>query len=217
MSPLAQFLLIVLVLGAGTDYGLFLVFRTREELRDRRPPSDGEDGAPERGLFRTVLSDLARPRPAARTALVEAVTRVGESITFSAATVIAAVLTLLAASFPFFSDLGIPFAIAIAVTLLAGLTLLPALLSIRLSLLAIKRTIFRAVFRGPKLLPWSIQGRGGRMGPGGGPVVRQPGLTLIVGVVAFGALALGVSATRRRARRHHRPPPAVTPPSARRC
>ena len=33
VSPLAQLLLIVLVLGAGTDYGLFLVFRVREELR----------------------------------------------------------------------------------------------------------------------------------------------------------------------------------------
>ena len=32
VSPLAQFLLIVLVLGAGTDYGLFLMFRVREEM-----------------------------------------------------------------------------------------------------------------------------------------------------------------------------------------
>jgi len=194
VSPLAQFLLIVLVLGAGTDYGLFLVFRTREELQAAGHDSPGTDSATDGGLLRSVLSDLARPRPAARTALVEAVTRVGESITFSAATVIAAVLTLLAASFPFFSDLGIPFAIAIAVTLLAGLTLLPALLSIRLSLLAVKQAVFQAVFGRPKLLPWSIQGQGraGIWGRVAGSVVRRPGLTLTAGVVLFGALAFGV-------------------------
>jgi RND superfamily putative drug exporter len=197
VSPLAQYLLIVLVLGAGTDYGLFLVFRTREELRRAGHDVTGVDsaGTPDRGWLRAVLSDLAGPRPAARTALVEAVTRVGESITFSAATVIAAVLTLLAASFPFYSDLGVPFAIAVAVTLLAGLTLLPALLSIRLSLLAIKRRTFLAVFRRPKLLPWSIQGQSGGAGVWGqiaGRIVRRPAITLTVGVVAFGAVALAV-------------------------
>jgi putative drug exporter of the RND superfamily len=193
VSPLAQFLLIVLVLGAGTDYGLFLVFRVREELRAAGHDVTGMDGVPERGLFRSVLSDLAGPRPAARTALIESVTRVGESITFSGATVIAAVLTLLAASFPFYSNLGIPFAIAIAVTLVAGLTLLPALLSIRLSLLAVKRTVFQAIFHKPKLLPWSIQGSGGTgvWGRVAGRIVRRPALTLIIGVLAFGALALG--------------------------
>jgi RND superfamily putative drug exporter len=197
VSPLAQYLLIVLVLGAGTDYGLFLVFRTREELRGSGHDVTGVDSAAvaDRGWLRTVLSDVAGPRPAARTALVEAVTRVGESITFSAATVIAAVLTLLTASFPFYSDLGIPFAIAIAVTLLAGLTLLPALLSIRLSLLAIKRRTFSAVFRRPKLIPFSIQGQSGGAGIWGriaGRIVRRPAITLAIGVVAFGAVALGV-------------------------
>jgi putative drug exporter of the RND superfamily len=194
VSPLAQFLLIVLVLGAGTDYGLFLVFRTREELRSAGHDVTGMDGVPDRGTFRMLLSDLTGARPAARTALVESVTRVGESITFSAATVIAAVLTLLAASFPFYSNLGIPFAIAIGVTLLAGLTLLPALLSIRLSLLAMKRTLFTAIFNRPKLIPWNIQGSGkpGIWGNVAGRIVRRPALTLIIGVVAFGALALGV-------------------------
>ncbi|MGH3408903.1 MAG: MMPL family transporter [Streptosporangiaceae bacterium] len=194
VSPLATFLLIVLVLGAGTDYGLFLVFRTREELRAAGHDVTGMDGGPGRGTMSTVLSDLAGPRPPARAALIEAVTRVGESITFSAATVIAAVLTLLAASFPFYSNLGIPFAIAIAVTLLAGLTLLPALLSIRLSLLAVKRTIFQAIFHKPKLLPWSIQGSGGAgvWGRVAGRIVRAPALTLIIGVLAFGGLALAV-------------------------
>ena len=42
VSPIAQFLLIVLVLGAGTDYGLFLVFRVREELRNAHHATAGE-------------------------------------------------------------------------------------------------------------------------------------------------------------------------------
>jgi RND superfamily putative drug exporter len=197
VSPLAQYLLIVLVLGAGTDYGLFLVFRTREELRRSGHDVTGVDPAvgPDRGWLRTVLSDLGGARPPARAALVEAVTRVGESITFSAATVVAAVLTLLVASFPFYSNLGIPFAIAIGVTLLAGLTLLPALLSIRLSILAIKRRTMVAIAGRPKLLPWSIQGKAGGAGIWGrvaGRIVRRPALTLTIGVVAFGALAFGV-------------------------
>jgi RND superfamily putative drug exporter len=195
VSPLAQFLLIVLVLGAGTDYGLFLVFRVREELRGAGHDVTGATGASDRGTFRTLLSDLAGARPPARTALVQSVTKVGESITFSGATVIAAVLTLLAASFPFYSNLGIPFAIALGVTLLAGLTLMPALLSIRLSLLEVKRGLFRAMFHKPKLLPWSIQGKGGTgvWGRVAGRIVRKPAATLAIGVVLFGGLAAAVT------------------------
>ncbi len=131
VSPLAQFLLIVLVLGAGTDYGLFLVFRVREELRAAGHGKEGVVYPGSSGVPSGLRGDLLHPRPAARQAIVRSVTKVGESITFSAATVIAAVLTLLLASFSFYSDLGIPFAIAIGVILLAGLTLLPALLSIQ--------------------------------------------------------------------------------------
>ncbi len=69
ISAITQVLLIVLLIGAGTDYGLFLVFRVREELRDGQEPHD-----------------------AVRHALV----RVGESITASAGTVILALLTLTA-------------------------------------------------------------------------------------------------------------------------
>ena len=103
VSALAQLILIVLVLGAGTDYGLFLVFRVREAVRDGMPM---------------------------REAVVHSLGRVGESITFSAGTVIAALLSLLAASFGIYSNLGIPLAIGIGLMLLAGLTLLPALLAI---------------------------------------------------------------------------------------
>ena len=194
VSPIAQFLLIVLVLGAGTDYGLFLVFRVREELRGERHETAGENYPGSAGLGGSLIGDLVHTRGPARDAIVRSVTRVGESITFSAFTVIAAVLTLLLATFSFYSDLGGPFAIAIGVILLAALTLLPALLSIRLSLLAMKRSLFRSWFGRPKLLPWNIQGSGkpGVWGQVAGRIVRHPVPTLVSGVVLFGGLALAV-------------------------
>jgi RND superfamily putative drug exporter len=103
ISSITQVLLIILLLGAGTDYGLFLVFRVREELRGGREPHD-----------------------AVRHALV----RVGESISASAGTVILALLTLLLATFGIYHDLGVPLAVGMVVILAAGLTLLPALLAI---------------------------------------------------------------------------------------
>jgi RND superfamily putative drug exporter len=103
ISSITEVLLIVLLLGAGTDYGLFLVFRVREELRDGHAPDY-----------------------AVRRALV----RVGESISASAGTVILALLTLLLASFGLYHDLGIPLAVGVLVMLAIGLTLLPALLAI---------------------------------------------------------------------------------------
>jgi putative drug exporter of the RND superfamily len=199
VSSLAEFLMIVLVLGAGTDYGLFLVFRVREELRARQHEAAGAYYPGSRGLGGSMARDLIHPRPAPRESIVWSVTKVGESITFSAATVIAAVLTLLLATFTFYSGLAVPFAIAIAVTLLAALTLLPALLSIRLSLLAIKRSLFSSIrlwpFRGrPKILPWNIQGSGkpGVWGQVAGRIVRHPAPTLVAGVVFFGGLGLAV-------------------------
>ncbi len=194
VSPIAQLLLIVLVFGAGTDYGLFLVFRVREELRAEKHATEGEHYPGSRGLGGSLVGDLIHPRSPARNAIVRSVTKVGESITFSAATVIAAVLTLLLATFSFYSNLGFPFAIAIGVTLVAALTVLPALLSIRLSLLAMKRSLFRAVFGRPKLLPWNIQGSGkaGTWGRVAGRIVRHPVPTLVSGVVLFGGLAFAV-------------------------
>jgi putative drug exporter of the RND superfamily len=194
VSPIAQLLLIVLVIGAGTDYGLFLVFRVREELRARQHDTGGELFPGRAGTGSSILADLAHPRPTARDAIVWSLTRVGESISASAATVIAAVLTLLLASFSFYSDLAWPFAIAVVVILVAGLTVLPALLSIRLSLLAVKRSLFSAWFGKPKLIPWGIQGRGGPglWGRVAGRIVQHPGPTLLAGLVFFGGLAFAV-------------------------
>ncbi|MFC9643851.1 MMPL family transporter [Streptomyces mirabilis] len=150
ISSLAQQMLIVLVLGAGTDYGLFLVFRVREELRAGLPPKE---------------------------AVAKAVARVGESITFSAGTVIAALLSLRAASFGVYSNLGYPLAMGIGLMLLAGLTLLPATLAI----------IGRAVFW-PSRIQHGIQ-TGELWGRISGSIVQRPLATLMAGLVLFGGLA----------------------------
>ena len=194
VSSLASLLMIVLVLGAGTDYGLFLVFRVREELRAAQHGEQGAYYPGSRGLPGSLAGDVIHTRPPAKAAIIRSVTKVGESIAFSAATVIAAVLTLLLASFSFYSGLAAPFAIAIGVMLIAALTLLPALLSIRLSLLAMKRSAFQRVFGRPKLLPWNIQGSGkpGVWGRVAGRIVRHPVPTLLAGVVFFGALGVAV-------------------------
>jgi RND superfamily putative drug exporter len=151
ISEITELLLIILTLGAGTDYGLFLVFRVREEIRG------GMDG---------------------HAAVERALVRVGESITASAGTVILALLTLLLASFGIYHDLGIPLAIGIAVILLAGLTLLPALL---------------AIFGKAAFWPTRVTAGGARDGAWGriaARLIRRPGLTLGAGVLLFGVLAL---------------------------
>jgi RND superfamily putative drug exporter len=152
ISQITQLLLIVLILGAGTDYGLFLVYRVREGLRS--------------GLE-------------SRDAVALAVARVGESISASAGTVILALLTLLFASFGIYHDLGVPLAVGIAVMLVAGVTLLPALLSI----------LGRAVFWPSKIVPGdAIKSWWGSVAQ---RVIRRPAHTLAIGVIVFGALAFG--------------------------
>jgi len=103
VSIATQTLLPVLLIGAGTDYGLFLVFRVREEIRRGSAPNE---------------------------ALVTAMGRVGLSIAYSATTVIAALACLVIASFSLYRGLGPSLALGVVVMLAAALTLLPALLSI---------------------------------------------------------------------------------------
>ncbi|MHB8317779.1 MAG: MMPL family transporter [Acidimicrobiales bacterium] len=150
ISSITQLLLIVLILGAGTDYGLFLVFRVREELLAGREPKE---------------------------AVAVSLSRVGESITASAATVIVALLSLLLASFGIYHDLGVPLAVGIGVMLVAGLTLLPALLAV----------LGRAVFWPSKTAP--RERREGLWGRVAGRLVQRPALSLSVGVLVFAALA----------------------------
>ncbi|HLZ63728.1 MAG TPA: MMPL family transporter [Ktedonosporobacter sp.] len=92
----------VLLFGAGTDYSIFIASRFREELQHTQDKH--------RAMQQTMRA-------------------VGEAITSSAATVFLALLTLLFATLGLYSALGPTLAIAILVMLLAGLTLVPALMT----------------------------------------------------------------------------------------
>ncbi|MBB2934002.1 RND superfamily putative drug exporter [Amycolatopsis bartoniae] len=146
-------ILIVVLFGVGTDYILFLMFRYRERLRA------GDD--PKR-------------------AMVTAVSRVGEAITSAAAVVIIAFLTMALSLFGFFRSMGPSLAIAVAVTLLAGLTLVPAVVS----LLGTK------VFWPSKA--WRREPEAARFAAVGRAVGRRPAVFAGVSGVIMVALAIGL-------------------------
>ena len=91
-------ILVVVLYGIGTDYILFFLFRYRERLRL------GED---------------------TKTAVVHALERAGEAIASAGGAVIVAFLALLLSSLGIFKAIGPALAIAVAVTLVAALTLVP--------------------------------------------------------------------------------------------
>ena len=94
--------LVVVLFGIGTDYCLFLVSRFKEELGGNNP----------------------------RTAVELSLRRIGPVILASAITVILALLCLEISRFGNNRTSGLILAIGVAVTLLAGLTLTPALISL---------------------------------------------------------------------------------------
>ncbi|MER8187697.1 MMPL family transporter [Kitasatospora sp. NPDC094015] len=96
-------ILIVLVLGAGTDYALLLTARYREELRRHEDRHE---------------------------AMAYALHRAGPAILASSATVVASMLCLLVAEMNSTRGLGPVCAIGVLIALVAMLTLLPALLVI---------------------------------------------------------------------------------------
>jgi putative drug exporter of the RND superfamily len=151
VSQIASLLLIVLVIGAGTDYALFLMFRVRESMRTGLECHD---------------------------AIVLSVARVGETITFSAGVLIAALGSLAFATFSLYSGLAAPLSIGIGLMLIAGLTLLPAMLACL----------------GPAAFwPSSVRAGGGQSGWWGrtcARIVRRPWAVLGAGLIVFGALAV---------------------------
>ena len=152
-------ILIVLMFGAGTDYCLLLVSRYREELQ-----GGGDTAA----------------------AVARATARSGPAIVSAGATVVAAMLVLTLADFRATRDMGPVLALGVAVTVAAGLTLLPALLA------ALGRRAFWPVApgagarrTGPRL--WERIGR---------LVTARPGAVTAVVLAVLAAGALGNLADR---------------------
>ena len=98
-----QFVLTVLVFGAGTDYALLLIARYREELRGHEDRHE---------------------------AMAVALHRAGSAIIASGATVVLSLLCFLAAELNSTKSLGPAMAVGVASSLFAMMTLLPALLVI---------------------------------------------------------------------------------------
>ncbi|MDI5965245.1 MMPL family transporter [Streptantibioticus silvisoli] len=146
-------LLVVVLLGVGTDYFLFLMFRYRERLR---AGDDHEE------------------------AMIHAVGRVGEAIASAAGAVIIAFLALTLCSLGFFTQLGPALAILVAVTLVAGLTLFPALLATMKP---------RKLFWPSKA--WQSEPTGTRFASFGQAVRRRPAVMAAVSGVIMVALAIG--------------------------
>jgi RND superfamily putative drug exporter len=153
-------ILIVLMFGVGTDYCLLLVSRYREELHRVEDKHE---------------------------AMARAVRRAGPALLASGCTVVAAMLVLLLADTGSTNSLGPVFAIGVAAALLAGLTLLPALLT------AVGRKGFwprkAAVAYRPDV---DVAERPGLWRRIGDRVLRRPGLALAATVALFGVFTLGL-------------------------
>ena len=155
-------ILIVLMFGVGTDYCLLLVSRYREELRRLEDKHD---------------------------AMRRAVARTGPTILASGLTVSLAMMTLTLADAQLTSTLGPVAAIGVFCGMVAGLTLLPALLTI------FGRRGFwpraRLVEYDPEHASIARQGVWRRIGD---RVLQRPGAALAVTALAFVAGALGLLA-----------------------
>ena len=145
-------LLTVVLFGIGTDYILFLLFRFRERLRAGDDP---------------------------KAAVAIAVERVGQAIASAAGVVIIAFSAMLLASLGFFTTLGPSLAVAVALMLLAALTLIPALLAL----------IGPRVFWPSK--SWQRPPKASVFGRLGGLVARRPLLVALASGAVVVALAAG--------------------------
>src|SRR5579864_5774872 len=155
VSIIVQFLIALVGLGVAIDYALLMIFRFRDELRE------GND---------------------VETALVETMTHAGRSVIVSGSTVAVGLLSMIFLPLPFIRSIGIGGMLIPAVSVLAALTLLPALLAtLGARINSVRLLPQRFVDRGhPEDGPW---GRWARF------VLRRPWAVAVSGLVIVGVLA----------------------------
>jgi RND superfamily putative drug exporter len=164
VSIIVQFLIALVGLGVAIDYALLMIFRFRDELRE------GED---------------------VETALVETMTHAGRSVIVSGSTVAVGLLSMLILPLPFIRSIGIGGMLIPAVSVVAAITLAPALL-------ATLGTRINSVRLLPKRLVDTGHPEDGLWGRWAALVMRRPipvaavGLA-IVGVLVFYGLQLNPS------------------------
>jgi putative drug exporter of the RND superfamily len=154
VSIIVQFLIALVGLGVAIDYSLLMIFRFRDELRE------GED---------------------TETAIVETVTHAGRSVIISGSTVAVGLLSMIILPLPFIRSIGIGGMLIPAVSVLAAITLQPAMLA------ALGPRINRV-----RLLPKRFIDDGhpedGRWGRWARFVIRRPWPVAAVGLTIVGLL-----------------------------
>jgi putative drug exporter of the RND superfamily len=103
VSNITPYLAELMVIGVGVDYALFIVTRHRRNLRRGMPMAES---------------------------IVNAINTSGRAVLFAGTTVCIAILGLIALGVSFFNGMAVATALAVAFTMVASLTLLPALLSL---------------------------------------------------------------------------------------
>ncbi len=162
VSIIVQFLIALVGLGVAIDYALLMIFRFRDELRE------GED---------------------VETALVETMTHAGRSVIVSGSTVAVGLLSLVVLPLPFIRSMGLGGMLIPIVSVIAAITLLPAMLA-----------VLGARINSWRVLPKRLVDRGhpedGFWGRWSRFVLRRPWPVAIAGLVIVGVLAgLGTQLT----------------------
>ncbi len=103
VSIIVQFLIALVGLGVAIDYALLMIFRFRDELRDGRD---------------------------VESAVVETMTHAGRSVIVSGSTVAIGLLSLVFLPLPLIRSIGVAGMLIPAVSVLASITLLPAMLAV---------------------------------------------------------------------------------------